>query len=181
LNGGKPTPPPTTPTTSTTIDPTASTTTTSASTTTTPTEGGHPICGHTSGIKPDPSDCHAYFMCQDLGMGQWEVKHFDCGPGLAYNPEIQTCDWTENVPGCEDKRVKTKKSFNPLKSIKIAILRLIQLMLMISLFHFSRNQRLQFSPEKYCLNVQMLDSSLTVRHPIVNNCIWLSIYFQVKY
>ena len=44
-------------------------------------------------------------MCQDLGSGQWEVKHYNCGPGLAFNPDLMVCDWTENVPGCTDKKV----------------------------------------------------------------------------
>ena len=56
-------------------------------------------------IQADPSDCHSYFMCQDLGMGQWEVKHYNCGPGLGFHPEYLVCDWTENVPGCDDKKV----------------------------------------------------------------------------
>ena len=49
----------------------------------------------------DPVDCHDYYICADMGGGQWDVKHFECGPGLAFNPELLICDWPEHVPGCE--------------------------------------------------------------------------------
>jgi len=90
--------------------------------TTTQGSGGHPICGTTSGIKPDPVDCHDYYMCELRDGGQWIVTHYECGPGnkyllfskktknlsgapvlflgTAFNPDLLTCDWPENVPGC---------------------------------------------------------------------------------
>jgi hypothetical protein len=52
-------------------------------------------------LASDPVDCHDYYICADMGGGQWDVKHFECGPDLAFNPELLICDWPEHVPGCD--------------------------------------------------------------------------------
>ena len=51
-----------------------------STTTTTPgntDEGdGHPICGNSAGLKPDPDNCEKYYSCQDDGQGKFlSIQH----------------------------------------------------------------------------------------------------------
>ena len=45
----------------------------------------------------DPDDCHCFFLCDSLQIHGHEC----CQSGLAFNPDILTCDWPFNVPNCD--------------------------------------------------------------------------------
>ena len=62
--------------------------------------------------------------------------------------------------------VKTKRSTNIIQILD-KYRYMINTILMFSFSYISRNQRLQFSPEKDCLSVRTLVSSPKVRHPII--------------
>ncbi|XP_043264945.1 mucin-2-like [Colletes gigas] len=44
---------------------------------------------------PHESDCHKFYKCK---MGQ--KVEMTCPKNLCFNPELQVCDWPENVPCC---------------------------------------------------------------------------------
>jgi hypothetical protein len=50
-----------------------------STTTTTPgnSDGGdgHPICGNSAGLKPDPDNCEKYYSCQEDGQGKFFFHH----------------------------------------------------------------------------------------------------------
>eukprot|EP00095_Tigriopus_kingsejongensis_P010971 maker-scaffold270_size230592-snap-gene-1.18 protein:Tk10971 transcript:maker-scaffold270_size230592-snap-gene-1.18-mRNA-1 annotation:"hypothetical protein DAPPUDRAFT_232075" len=92
LNGGPQTPPPgyTTPTP---VDPT----TRAPSGSTPPPDE---ICDGSTGLKPDPANCHHYYSCA-VNNGEWELIPGNCGDNLAFDASIQACVWPDQVPGCE--------------------------------------------------------------------------------
>jgi len=52
-------------------------------------------------LVPDPDDCHSYLECEPTTSGSTKYVSVHCGTGLAFNPVIQSCDWSSNVPGCD--------------------------------------------------------------------------------
>ena len=60
------------------------------------TEGGDEpevfSCPTAEGHFPSPSSCSVYYQC-----AQGTPHRRDCGPGLAYNTNNNSCDWEENV------------------------------------------------------------------------------------
>ena len=36
---------------------------------------GHPICGNSAGLKPDPDNCEKYYSCQEDGKGKFLLIH----------------------------------------------------------------------------------------------------------
>merc|ERR1712198_415805 len=53
----------------------------------------------------DPDNCpYSYYRCYDNPDGGWEIEKHDCPDGTAFNPEINICDWEDNVPDdvCDD-------------------------------------------------------------------------------
>jgi len=47
----------------------------------------------------DPDNCpHSYYRCYMNPDGGWEIEQHDCPDGTAFNPEINICDWEDNVP-----------------------------------------------------------------------------------
>lgn len=51
------------------------------------------------GLYPHPFDCYKFLNCNN---GATFIQ--DCGPGTAFNPKIQVCDWPHNV-NCSRKSV----------------------------------------------------------------------------
>lgn len=49
-----------------------------------------------NGIYSDRENCRGFIECSE-GVSFKGA----CGPGLAFNPSHQTCDYTYNVPGCQ--------------------------------------------------------------------------------
>ena len=45
----------------------------------------------------DEQNCHCFYHC----VGQTIHGHECCQPGLAFNPETLTCDWSFNVSNCD--------------------------------------------------------------------------------
>lgn len=56
------------------------------------------LCPGEGGFQ-DPDNCGRYFNCIQDGTGI-QASIVECLPGLKYNPEINNCDWAENVPDC---------------------------------------------------------------------------------
>ncbi len=50
-----------------------------------------PVCA--DGIYPDPNNCNQFFQCAN---GQ-QFPPQNCPAGLAFNPEVNVCDWPQNV------------------------------------------------------------------------------------
>jgi len=47
----------------------------------------------------DPDNCpHSYYRCYHSAGGGWTVEQHDCPPGTDFNPAINNCDWSDNVP-----------------------------------------------------------------------------------
>ncbi len=57
----------------------------------------HPICGETSGIKPDPVDCQKYYFCNQDGQGGWLVDHMSCPNGLLFDQRQLLCNWPQEA------------------------------------------------------------------------------------
>merc|ERR1712168_13304 len=53
-------------------------------------------------MLPVPGDCSSFYECDPRadGSGSEYVKK-QCGDGLAFNPDLQICDWPSNVAGCD--------------------------------------------------------------------------------
>lgn len=49
-------------------------------------------CTNGQGLRPNPSDCSGYQMCNH---GQW--VSMSCADGLYWNAELAICDWPANV------------------------------------------------------------------------------------
>jgi len=56
------------------------------------------FCDGNLGPQANPHDCHQYYTCQ-FGQGGWFISMQTCGE-LAFNPELEICDWPYNVPAC---------------------------------------------------------------------------------
>ncbi|XP_061195447.1 uncharacterized protein LOC133203689 [Saccostrea echinata] len=54
------------------------------------------LCGDTSDIIPDPTDCGYFFDCTNY----YAVRQ-RCAPGTFFNDLTKKCDFPENVPRCE--------------------------------------------------------------------------------
>ncbi|XP_046644171.1 proteoglycan 4-like isoform X2 [Daphnia pulicaria] len=48
------------------------------------------------GKYPNPNDCKTFYEC---AAGQAHLMN--CPPGLYYNPDLQVCDYLDNVPSCQ--------------------------------------------------------------------------------
>jgi len=48
-------------------------------------------------------DCQSYVVCQSLGNGEYKKHSLQCANGLAFDPEINACNYPEAVPGCMKK------------------------------------------------------------------------------
>ncbi|XP_023248280.1 uncharacterized protein LOC106641736 [Copidosoma floridanum] len=65
-----------------------------------------PVCpANLSGLMALPSDCTKYVQCAN-GL----AYVMDCGPGTAFNPSSNVCDWPHNVPGCSTPPVDAPSS-----------------------------------------------------------------------
>ncbi|XP_015120329.1 chondroitin proteoglycan 2 [Diachasma alloeum] len=62
----------------------------------TPIAANEPTCprGFT-GYLEYPYNCYKFLQCD---RGRTFVMN--CGPGTAFNPSINVCDWPQNVPTC---------------------------------------------------------------------------------
>jgi len=65
------------------------------------TPGPNDDCNLGDPLVPSPNDCHSYLECEPTNDGNTELVEIHCGEGLAFNPVIQGCDWSANVPGCD--------------------------------------------------------------------------------
>ncbi|XP_032778744.2 proteoglycan 4 [Daphnia magna] len=77
----------------TTVKTTPTTTTTTVATTT---PESFTCPNDLFGRYPNPNDCHSYYECL---AGQEYLMN--CPPGLYYNPDLQVCDYLDNVPSCQ--------------------------------------------------------------------------------
>merc|ERR1711962_621978 len=48
-------------------------------------------------VAPDSENCHCFYEC----AGGQVMGHECCAPGLAFNPSLLACDWSENVENCD--------------------------------------------------------------------------------
>jgi len=46
-------------------------------------------------------DCGSFLECDPNDDGSYSYQAKQCEEGLAFNPELQICDWPYNVPGCQ--------------------------------------------------------------------------------
>jgi len=105
LFGSIPTGAPTIASTATPTRPMTTTTTTPGNTD----EGdGHPICGNTAGLKPDPDNCEKYYSCQKDGQGSWLVNHLTCTTGLLFDQAQLYCNWPQEAQ-CDINQNKVQK------------------------------------------------------------------------
>ncbi|XP_067143056.1 dentin sialophosphoprotein-like isoform X2 [Centruroides vittatus] len=56
------------------------------------------------GIFPHPTDCKKFYRCADYdGKGKsFTAFEYSCSEGLLFNKEIDTCDWPDFSPPCDD-------------------------------------------------------------------------------
>ena len=87
------------PTTSSTVYTRTSTIPTGPTTSRRPTTP-HNIC-KSEGLFADPDDCHSFYQCSRNAEGGWIIEVYQCAQGTVFNPELGSCDWPYNVPGCE--------------------------------------------------------------------------------
>ncbi|XP_015124029.1 flocculation protein FLO11 [Diachasma alloeum] len=52
------------------------------------------------GFFPNPSDCHKFIRCVKVNNGFIKYE-FDCGPGTAWDQNLQTCNYEAQVESCE--------------------------------------------------------------------------------
>ena len=48
-------------------------------------------------VVADSKNCHCFYDC----AGGQIMGHECCDPGLAFNPSLLACDWSENVENCD--------------------------------------------------------------------------------
>lgn len=60
-------------------------------------DAGHPICGTTAGLKPDPKDCEKFYNCHEDGNGGWRMSHMSCAGGLRFDTHGLFCNWPHAV------------------------------------------------------------------------------------
>ena len=99
ISTGPTTRPTITPTTSPTVYTRTSTIPTGPTTSRRPTTP-HNIC-KSEGLFADPDDCHSFYQCSRNAEGGWIIEVYQCAQGTVFNPELGSCDWPYNVPGCE--------------------------------------------------------------------------------
>nr|XP_012227656.1 PREDICTED: chitinase-3-like protein 1 isoform X1 [Linepithema humile] len=51
------------------------------------------------GYVRDEKDCGVFYLCQNVN-GVYQPQRFDCPGGLAFDPEINACNYKNLVPGC---------------------------------------------------------------------------------
>merc|ERR1712121_178075 len=89
---------------STTVTPEPTTTTITEKTTpkpTTTTPNPDSKCQH-EGLNDEPNDCRTFYFCTKNDEGGWVIVVEKCDIDTVFNPELGSCDFPFNVPGCED-------------------------------------------------------------------------------
>jgi len=64
------------------------------------------VCPGEGNFK-DPDNCGRYFNCIQSGT-ELKASIVECVSGLAYNPELDNCDWAVNVPECSPEEPRDK-------------------------------------------------------------------------
>lgn len=51
------------------------------------------------GYNRDEKDCGVFYLCQNIN-GALQPQRFDCPSGLAFDPQINACNYKNLVDGC---------------------------------------------------------------------------------
>ncbi|XP_063981086.1 uncharacterized protein LOC135164555 [Diachasmimorpha longicaudata] len=70
------------------------------------------------GFFADPSDCHKFYQCVsfDHSSKSFTKFKFNCGPGTAWDQNLQTCNYEDQVESCEGSGGSKPSSEGPDKS-----------------------------------------------------------------
>ncbi|CAK9818181.1 SSPO [Anthophora quadrimaculata] len=70
-------------------------------------------CSMENPYQPHPTDCHLFYQCSP-GVHGNEFVEKSCGRNMLYNPQLQVCDWPNNVaiikPECLNKPTTSAKN-----------------------------------------------------------------------
>lgn len=90
----------------TTQSTTETTTPSGSSSSTTSTPSSNDTCTR-AGYTPNSQDCTKFYNCVANQDGTLTKYDFDCAPGTAWDDELQTCNYMEQVAACNGTTTTT--------------------------------------------------------------------------